>query len=471
MPSRAARSPSTSVKIALVAANDALTQTPPLSLLCLSTVLKDMGYQAEMYDLGVHPQKVSDLIEKTAAGEYLWVGFTAMTPSIPIIKKYINSVRRASSAIPLVLGGIHASSLPEETLRELDVDVICVGDGEEAVKALTRKIVRGETNYWEVPGLACIDGNGVYHFSEDKARSRDLHPFPRPDWDKVDFSDYQRCPMQYVRKGRRVAPVVITKGCPNNCSFCAQPALFGRTLKKRDPLEVVDEIEYLVRDRGVDEIHILDDNFNHNLEYAKSVLREWVKRDIRVFWKAPQGIWIHACDDEWFSLLKKTGCYQLSFGIESGSKDILKRANKRIELDAVHDILNKYNEHGISTFGFFILGLPGESKETISQTISFARKLPLNHIHVSLFTPYPGSPLFYEAIRNGMECPKWDDYYHYHHSESFLFCNLKISELRRALKYFYATFYINPKRLFGLISTVRCSGIRPFMAIARKIIE
>ncbi len=456
-------------KIALVTVSNALTQSPPINLLCLSTILESEGYSTDIFDLHVSPTKKIELFTGIQSRKYIWVGFTSITPSIPLIKEYIDKIRQIDSRIPILLGGIHASSLPEQSLREFEVDAVCIGDGESASVAFTHKILQNETDYWAIPGIAALDKEGNYHFSEKMASSRRRKPLPRPNWEKIDIKDYQKCPLQYIRRRKIIAPIIIAKGCPNKCTFCAVPAFSGRKLLHRDPIDIVDEIEYLVKKKHVEEIQIFDDNFNCNLSYAKRVLREWIKRNINIVWKAPVGFWIHSYDEEWFSLLVQTGCYQVGFGIESGSPEILKNVNKSIKLEKISSILQMYRNYKISTFGFFILGLPGENKKTIAQTIRFACSLPLNHIHVSLLTPYPGSPIFHQALKQGLPMPGWEAYNHYHEAQNFRFCEVSIKELRRAMQSFYLRFYSYPRHAFNLINDIRHSGLRPFLSLTRKI--
>lgn len=446
-----------------------MTQSPPLHLLCLSTVLEQQGYATEVFDFQTAPHRQPRFLEDTREGRFLWIGFTTLTPNANLTKSHIKQVRAANPAVPIFLGGIHASSLPERTLREFPIDAVCIGDGEDAVRRLSEAVLAGRRDYWETPGIAALDEAGAFHFSREAADHRPRRPLPRPNWDKIDLGEYQQAPLQYIRRRGVVAPIIIAKGCPNHCSFCAVPEFSGRRLLQRDPGEVVDEIEYLARQRGVQEIQLLDDNFNANLPYAKEVLHEWAARRLPVIWKAPVGLWIHHYDDEWFDLLVRTGCYQVGFGIESGSQAILDRAGKRLKLAEIPGILEMYRRRGISTFGFFILGLPGETEETIRQTVRFACRLPLDHAHLAQFTPYPGSPLFRDALAAGLELPDWDEYHHYHRTDRFAFCEVPTRHIRRAMRLFYLRFYARPRRALHLLNDIRHSGLRSFWRLARQI--
>lgn len=456
--------------IALVMVINAKTITAPLNLLCLSTALGKAGYITEVFDLSVQIQREEELLEGVRQHKFLWVGFSSLTASISLVAKIMEKIRRIDPDLPIVLGGIHASSLPELSLRQFPINAVCVGAGEVASVCLSKKLESGEKDFWSIPGIAALDNDSNFRFDDDLWRSMKNIPPSRPDWSKISLEDYQKCPMQFVRRGKTVASIVTTRGCPNHCSFCAAPRFSNGTLAHRDPVDVVDEIEYLAKEKHVDEINILDDNFNFDLSYAKTVLREWAKRDLGLFWKPPLGLWIHSYDDEWFSLLKQTGCYQVGFGIETGCQDILKRVGKKVDLARVPSDLEKYRKWGIQTFGCFILGLPGDTKETVRQTIRYAYKLPLNNAHASLLTPYPGSKIFHDAFPKGILSYNWDNYYHYH-SQNLPFCEIDNSWLRRALRYFYLRFYSQPRRAVNLANEIRHTGIRPFFSIASQLLE
>jgi radical SAM superfamily enzyme YgiQ (UPF0313 family) len=453
--------------IALAAAGNPPTLSPPLALLCLSTVLKQAGFQTEVHDFTVHPEREEAFVARAASGAFAWVGLTGLTVMMPHIRRLVFRLRERAPGTPLLLGGMHASAVPEETLRYMPVDAVCVGPGEEPAKGFARKVEEGGKNYWEVPGLAALGPRGEY--LETPRKSKAWAPLPRADWEAVCLEDYHACPTGGIRRHPKVAPVITTMGCPNACTFCSANSVFGRRLVHRDPVEVVDEIEYLVRERGVGEIHILDDNFNCNLKYAKSVLREWAGRGIQAVFRNPSGIWAHGYDAEWFSLLKETGCYLVAFGIESGSQEILKKAGKRIRLAEVPDIINMYESRGILTQGYFILGLPGESRETLRQTIDFACGSNLSHIHTSFVIPYPGCQLYRDAIKDGMMLNDWGKI-HYYSSSMPSFCGLTQKQLKQEMIRFYLKFYSSRlKRAMTLAKEIRYMGIAPFASIANRV--
>lgn len=455
--------------IALISVGRPITMSPPMGLLCLSSALEQAGYETDILDFQIYPDKEKELRQGISDGRYLWVGFTALTPSVPQIKKHISAIRGLDPSVPIILGGIHGSSVPELSLKEFDLDAVCIGDGEESVVTFSEKVASGKRDYWTIPKIAALDEEGAYRFDEKLAKAHPPQAPGRPNWEKINLHDYQKCPMQYIRRRPMVAPIITSRGCPNRCSFCAVHIFSGSRICRRDPVTVVDEIEYLVKERGVQEIQLFDDNFNFSLDYAKTVLREWASRDLGIVWKAPYGLWVHNWDDEWFSLLKQTGCYQVGFGLETGSAEVLKRVNKRIKLDEVASAVRQYKKHGISTFGFFVFGMPGETEQTIEDTIRFACNLELDHIHAGILTPYPGSPIFNDALSRGMKFLDWEHYHHYHRTEAFNFCEVPKPKLEWATKRFFLRFYSRPSRALNMVNEIRHSGLKSFINIAVRV--
>ena len=466
--------------IALINANDAPTSSPPLSLLCLSTILENNGYRTQIFDIALQPNLKKVLLESVNKKHFLWLGFTSMTPAIPAVKRIIEDIRNLDKNLPIMLGGIHASCLPKETLEELDISAVCIGDGDDVCLEFSKKVRFGEYDYWNIPGVASfelqINNKGFckkkYRYLPELLSGRQTKPLPRPDWNKININDYQKVNIQFIRQKKIVAPVITAKGCPFSCSFCAVPEFSGRKIVSRTIKDVADEIEFLYREHGVEEFHIFDDIFNIKLSYAKNLLKEIIRRNLQIVWKAPVGFWILSYDEEFLDLLQESGCYQVGFGIESGSAEILQNVNKHTagKLSQIPDILKKYQARNISTFGFFILGLPGETKNTIKQTIKYACSLPLDFIHVGLFTPYPGSKIFQKLIESRNYTNNWSEYFHYHNDDGLNACDIPTKRLRRFMLYFYIRFFIAPRRFWNLLVAIQKGGLWSFLRLLKKTV-
>ncbi len=427
----------------------------------LATTLRQGGYTPEIFDLSVRPKRREELLARCRREPPLWIGFSALTPEFPAAVEVVRQVKSVDREIPCVLGGIHGSFLPFLSLAEGPFDAVVIGEAEDRVVALSALIAAGRRDYWSLPQIAASDAQGNRQLDATPVDPMDMTRVPFPDWRAVNPDDYQDRPWQLVKRGRRVAPVLTSRGCPFQCTFCANVAHHGRRFRTRTAGQVVDEMEWLVREFRVDEIQVADDNFNADLRHAKAVLAEMIRRALPVCWKPPEGMRLEGFDEEFLDLVVRSGGYQVGFGIESGCPEILRNINRQMDFSRATEILARYRRAGLSTFGFFILGLPGETEETLRRTLAFALRAPLDHVHVSLCVPYPGSAIFRDLDARGVLHHRWAEYRHFN---AFPVSGLSGEALKRALRRFYLRFYGRPRQAWIWIREAWLSG---FAAMAR----
>jgi len=435
-------------KVFLVKTGASLTISPPLGLMYLSSILKKNGVQVELLDLSCRPELQTKLLEQCRRTPPLGIGVSALTPDIPAATELVKQIKSINPDIPIVLGGIHASFLPLESLAEMPIDAVVIGEAEGRAMSLCEFAASSRRDYWSIPQVAAKDADGTICINRESISLTEINSLPLPDWAAIDLRYYQSKVGQLIKRGTRVATVLTSRGCPFQCRFCSIPNYYGRIYRKREPNSVVDEIEMLVTKYGVDEVQIVDDAFNVDLNHAKAVLKEIIRRNLHIWWKDPQGFYLESVDDELIDLIVRSGGYQIGFGIESSSTEILRNVNRRINAPRVLEILAKYKKAGISTFGNFVLGLPGETIATAKRTIDFAVAAPLDHIHVSLCIPYPGSALFQEMDAKGLLHHRWGEYRHFN---VFPISELDANQLKRLLRKFYLRFYSRPRRAWQLI--------------------
>ena len=252
-----------------------------------------------------------------------------------------------------------------------------------------------------VKGLVWRDGSDVV-VNPDRPFIRDLDDLPLPRHDLLPLGDY-RAPM--VRGPYSF--VVTSRGCPANCRFCIKHVSYGRSVRFRSPESLLAELELLV-DLGVHSVNMYADLFTVSREQVVGLCELILERDLQLQWTCNSRV--DFVDAEMLKLMSRAGCWMISWGIESGSEEILRRCWKGITPDQVERALRWAKAAGILNWGYFIIGLPGETTETIRETIRFSKKLPLDLVLFHIAAPHPGSPFFFEVVENGWFRPgtQWE---------------------------------------------------------------
>ncbi|WP_257306699.1 B12-binding domain-containing radical SAM protein [Geothrix campi] len=294
---------------------------------------------------------------------------------------------RAASQAPIVLGGPGYSIFPRETLAYLAADYGIRGDGEAAFPALLERLRAGR-DLRDVPGVQVAGDRG----DTTCAAVADLDRFPL--WDKaLDRPADRESPEFWV-------PVQSRRGCPNDCSYCSTARIQGRTYRCRSPRQVVDTIAGLAR-RGYRRFYFVDNSFNLPEAQALALCRGLLTLAPAVQWRCilyPQGV-----GEELVRAMAASGCVEASLGFESGTPAILKEMNKRFTPDEVRRISDLLAAHGIRRMGFLLLGGPGETRETVEESLAFARSLQLDGLRVTAgIRIYPGTALARRALQEGV---------------------------------------------------------------------
>ncbi|RMF92643.1 MAG: radical SAM protein [Candidatus Schekmanbacteria bacterium] len=416
--------------------------TPPLGIGYLSSFIKAAGFEDVTIIDGLNRDLSNDeIVEECVKAECNIVG-------ISIISDYRKeafdlSKKLKKKGLTVVLGGPHVSALPKMSLEDSNADYAICGEGEVTFVELIRQIASGEKYVGNIPGLLS-KGN-----AEITPRDfiEDLDSIPFPDWAQINPAKYKKAPHGGLIKNFPVAPVVSSRGCPFVCTFCASPNLWKKKIRFRSAKNVVDEIEYLVREFKIKEIHFEDDNLTLKRSHIEDICNEILSRNIRISWATPNGIRVETVTPELLKLMKESGCYYLAFGIESGNQQILDNIKKKTKLETIEYAVREASKAGILTQGFFIFGLPGETEETIQETINFAKKIPLDRAQFLLLDVLPGSELF-ETIGNSSLL---NQNYRSYQEVSWLPAGLDRKTLQNAPARAFRSFFMRPKQLFSLL--------------------
>lgn len=333
------------------------------------------------------------------------VGITGMSVHHNAMLSLARLIKKKNSAL-VAVGGKHATLMPNLLLKEDCIDVLFRGEADYTFPQYIKELGEGN-RFPKIDGL-CYRQNGQFHISEP-AMVDDINTLPFPAWELTPPRKYKGSPHGLFHKGWPVGVIFTSRGCPYKCTYCA-----GRLEKWRgmESDRVVDEIEYLVKDFGVKEITICDNNFTLIKDRTIEICEEIVSRNLKVYLSVPSGLRIETLNDNILLAMKKAGFHNFAVGIESGSPRVQELIKKHLDLEKVKQTIFMIKSYGFYVTGFFILGFPFETEKDIKQTVDYALSLPLDSAAFTIFQAIPGSEEFDNLVRRGIINPEhfnWDN--------------------------------------------------------------
>ncbi len=423
----------------------------PLGISYISAVLKNNGNDVSIYDFSSYAYPVDRFINEIKEKNPDFVGLTVFTYYYNEAKKMISLLRRAIPRAKIVIGGPHVSALPVYSLVGLNADFGIVGEGEYAFLDIIRTIESNCHNFDNIAGIVYWkDNKPILNSGCNLIRNLDELPFPA--WDLLSFSKYEDITGQVFFKAKPIAPLLTSRGCPHLCSFCASHVIHGRNLRRRSFLNVVDEVEFLIKNYGVKEININDDTFSEIQDHALSICKEIIKRKLRISWRASAGMRADTLNEELLRVFKASGCYSLSLGIESFNDKVLLKARKPLLKSQLKDKIRMVREFGIEVVGFFILGLPEDTENSIRETIYFAKNSQLDFPIFSQAVPLPGSDIFNQKYSQE-DLIKFDwDSFDFNTNFPFGISEVAPAKLKKLYSVAYLSCYLVPRRILRIVT-------------------
>ena len=411
----------------------------PLGLAYLASTLEQNDKFVKVLDLCALRKNDSEIIQFIRENNINLVGITSTTPQIFSAWRLAKVIKNFDGDINIVLGGVHPSVLPEESLEKDFINFVVVGEGERTLLELVSALENG-SSFENIDGLVYKD-NGLITTNNPRKFIDDLDEIPFPSRRLFPFPEKYISPGQYHKF---FADILTSRGCPFSCTFCANKAVFGRNFRARSPENVIKEIIFLKNKYKLNEIHISDDNFTLDGERAKKICKLMIKNRLKMKWACGNGIHVSTIDEELAEYMKRAGCYRVGIGIETGNKSILSKLGKQITLEMVERAVNLLKRNKIITVGLFMFGNIGENKKTMMDTIRFAKELDLDYAQFFILTPFPGTPVFrYLKQRGYLLSENWKDYRNFNKP---LFRTEDITEelLLKMYSSAYRQFYFRP---------------------------
>ncbi len=339
---------------------------PPLGLAWIASYLDSKGYYTDLVDMQIDIRSFGDILKESKPKV---VGIAGTSHTRYESFKLAREAKEYDKDIFVIYGGSHATFTAEDTLKNIqEIDVVVIGEGEISTLKIIEKVLRNKKDFKVVDGISYRDGDKrVHNKPMDRIESLEILPFPkRNEGDlgkynlKMDFLDLP------------AASIMSSRGCPINCSYCSASAMFGVKLTLRSAENVVDEIEYLIKNHGIEGVKFFDSTLTLKRSHIESLCEEIKRRKLKFPWECE--IRVNTVDKNLLKTMKSAGCYYVDFGVESASPRVLKAMHKRITIEQVVNVFKWTRELGLLTKVFYTFGHIKETLEDSRITMDFMEK-------------------------------------------------------------------------------------------------
>ncbi|MBN1353837.1 MAG: cobalamin-dependent protein [Candidatus Omnitrophica bacterium] len=384
----------------------------PVGIAYIGATLEREGYEVQLLDSVVEGYNIEDPVPGTGDIVYglsldaIEEKIRAFEPDLVGISCRFSSeiygcydlaklVKKIDKNIVTVIGGLHPSYFAREILKkEPCMDYVILGEGEYRLANLISRL-NAKENLELFDGIAFRADKDVILQSANR-NIDDLDNLPLPARHLLPMDKYIsiNVPVAPYPLKRRVGIIMTSRGCAYSCLFCASCNFFGHAFRARSIDNIMLEMKELVDNYGIEEFQFLDDNLTWDRQRAKKLFTR-MRDELDIVWCTPNGVMLSAIDEEMLSLMRQSGCYQLSFSVESASKRILREViNKPLDLNIIEPLVRKAQRLGISLHGNFVIGFPDETPQELRETFRFMRKMRFNSVSVAIVDPIPGSRLY-----------------------------------------------------------------------------
>jgi radical SAM superfamily enzyme YgiQ (UPF0313 family) len=369
-------------------------ELPMLGLAFIAASLRDQGHEVKIIDYEVNAWPMQRVESDIRAFAPHVVGLTAYITNMKRCARVAAIAKSISADILTILGGPQVSIFPEEAFHSDSIDMIVMSEGEIIIRNVMNAF-GDESKMREVKGVWFRTKSGEIVRNEKEGLADDLDIFPMPALDLYEMNKY--FPPAHIH-GRRVAHLLTSRGCPFKCTFCETKLTFGRSFRYHSTERVLADLEYLI-DRGYDSFQFYDDIFTANKKRVIDLCGGIIARGWKIKWMCFTRT--NCVSDDLLEMMKKAGCYLITYGGESGDDDLLQLIKKDLTVAKNYEGIAITKKHGIRSQSSFMLGLPTETREQTMKTIEFAISSGLDYAVFPITEPYPGTELWIDAQKYG----------------------------------------------------------------------
>jgi radical SAM superfamily enzyme YgiQ (UPF0313 family) len=415
----------------------------PINLLSLAAVVRAAGFAPEVWDLEVEPNSEAAIRRRAQAVRPRVVGVTGMTCNVKMADRILGWIKEEVPGVFTVIGGPHASALPERTLREFQsFDAAVRGEGEDTVVELCRRLSAGQS-LAGVRGTAWRKSQEEIVLEEPRPLLEDLDRLPLPARDLINHSLYRGASTPGLDATLHRGTMLFTsRGCPDNCIFCAAKVTFGRTVRARSAEHVLAEVDECLARWGYHHYTVEDDTFSYRPSRLERLCRGF--RDRGITWDCDTRV--NVVTREMIQLFAETGCRKIAFGVESGSPRVLEKIQKGITVEQVRRAFAWAHEFGLITTAFFMVGSdPSETEQDLERSFQLMKEIDPDLMALAIAVPFPGTRLYQEMKAQGfLFSEQWEKFTHLHSVPCWRTEHFTPEQLVRHQIRLYSRFFLRP---------------------------
>jgi radical SAM superfamily enzyme YgiQ (UPF0313 family) len=420
---------------------------PPTGLSYLAAVLEKHKVSVKILDANALDLSLDNIQEEIASFKPTIVGITCTTPTFREACEISKSIKSKDNKIHIVFGGAHPTILPEETIKQANADSVIRGEGELTLLEIAEKYDGTTHNLNSIDGLVFVDKKGKIIHNQSRCLIENLNELPFPARHLLPMDRYFT-PIA----GNKFITILTSRGCPGGCIFCTK-FVFGSKFRARTPENIVEEIEQVTKEYDVRELNFMDDAFTCDAKRVEELCDLMIEKKINIPWRCSGGTRVDMVTEKLLSKMKKAGCIQISYGVESGDDGVLKQIGKQITTDQIREAFKKTKNVGIETVAFFMFGLPFDTIETMEKTIKFAKEIDPDYAQFTIATPLPGTPMYYWVKKYAKKILIQEGDLNFFNQVCFETENFKKEDVLRLYKKAYKEFYLRPGYIIKRITS------------------
>ena len=425
--------------------DESIGYIPPLSLMYVAAFLEKEGVEVQLLDMDAENLSYMEALEKINIFSPDLLGFTLTTYSFHPVLRWIKKFKQ-DTGLPIIVGGAHGALYPEETMSHPEIDFLIIGEAEVPLPEFIRAFQK-DRNFDGIKSVG-YRKNGQVIIDKTRQFIKDIDSISFPARHLVKNELYANI----LTRRKNFTAMLSSRGCPYRCAFCDQKTPPYRT---RSPYNFVEEIKTNYQKFNIKEFDIYDSTFTAKKRRVVEICELIKKEKLDVGWTVRSRV--DSVNEDVLDALKSAGCHTIMYGVESSDPEILRRMRKGISPEKVSAIISYTKRIGIDTLGFFMLGFPGETRQTIENTIRFSLDLPLDYAQFTVLVPFPDTEIYEYYMQNGLG-DYWSEYTINPQKEKkieLIGARVTREEAARYVSLAYRRFYFRPRIIWKRAGKLR----------------